>query len=112
MVGQSYVRNFKSRDFDAVLIENEIQFLARRSTRVGGQTVNIRSVVINFGRRRKAGLLLTSFLEQWLPELESIQAFHTAQKHHGGSGAVYVLIRKSERQRIANSERHATRRGA
>jgi hypothetical protein len=34
-----------------------------------------------------------------------VQAFHSAQPRHGGTGAVYVLLRKSERQKQLNRER-------
>lgn len=71
---------------------------------------NIRSVLIFFGHG-KSGRLLKSYLHQWLPELEQVQAFHTAQKHHGGSAAVYVLFRKSEQKRTENRERHASKLG-
>lgn len=75
------------------------------------QECDIRSVLIIFGRSRKPAVLIKSYLAQWLPELENVQACHTALKHHGGVGAVYVLLRKGERQRIENSERHAARLG-
>ncbi len=71
---------------------------------------NLRSLLITFGRG-KQGLLLKSYLAQWLVELEQVQVFHTALKHHGGVGAVYVLLRKSEAKRQQNRERHAARLG-
>ncbi|WP_370249406.1 DNA endonuclease SmrA [Thalassolituus sp.] len=43
--------------------------------------------------------VLKSYLVFWLEELEDVQAFHTAQTHHGGAGAFYVLLRKSERKK-------------
>ncbi|MGR9114126.1 MAG: DNA endonuclease SmrA [Gammaproteobacteria bacterium] len=75
------------------------------------QECNIRSVLITFGPGSNGGALLKSFLAQWLPELEQVQACHTALKHHGGIAAVYVLLRKSEWQRQENRERHAARLG-
>ncbi|MGR9044976.1 MAG: DNA endonuclease SmrA [Gammaproteobacteria bacterium] len=75
------------------------------------QECNIRSVLITFGRGRNSGALLKSYLAQWLPELEQVQACHTALKHHGGIASVYVLLRKSEWQRLENRERHAARLG-
>ena len=38
-------------------------------------------------------------------ELEIVQAFHSAQPQHGGTGAAYVLIRKSEEQKRENREK-------
>jgi hypothetical protein len=34
-----------------------------------------------------------------------VQAFHSAQPQHGGTGAVYVLLRKSEEKKQENRER-------
>lgn len=75
------------------------------------QECNIRNVLITVGRGQKGGTLLKSYLAQWLPELDQVQACHTALKHHGGMAAVYVLLRKSEWQRLENRERHAARLG-
>lgn len=72
-------------------------------------SADIRSVTIAFGRG-KGSLLIKSYLSQWLPELAAVQAFHSAQKHHGGNAVIYLLLRKSEQQRILNGERHAARR--
>lgn len=63
---------------------------------------DIRSVLILPGkgdRNVKDPALLKSYLVHWLEELDDVQAFHTAQPHHGGSGAFYVLLRKSERKK-------------
>ncbi|ASP38135.1 DNA endonuclease SmrA [Bacterioplanes sanyensis] len=49
--------------------------------------------------------LLKSYLVHWLPQLDDVQAFHTAQLHHGGSGAFYVLLRKSDRKKQEARER-------
>ncbi len=46
------------------------------------------------GRERQA--VLKSCIAHWLPQLEPILAFHTAQKQHGGYGATYILVKKSE----------------
>lgn len=63
---------------------------------------DIRSVLILPGkgdRNINDPAVLKSFLVHWLEELDEVQAFHTAQPHHGGSGAFYVLLRKSERKK-------------
>lgn len=51
--------------------------------------------------------ILKSYLVHWLEDLDDVQAFHTAQKHHGGSGAFYVLLRKSERKKQEARERYS-----
>lgn len=75
------------------------------------QDCNIRSVLIAFGRGRHTDVQLKSYLAQWLPEMDPVQACHTALKQHGGVAAVYVLLRKSEQLRSENRERHAARLG-
>jgi DNA-nicking Smr family endonuclease len=63
---------------------------------------DIRSVLILPGKGdRNIGdpAVLKSYLVFWLEELDDVQAFHTAQPHHGGSGAVYVLLRKSDKKK-------------
>jgi DNA-nicking Smr family endonuclease len=63
---------------------------------------DIRNVLILPGkgdRNTSDPALLKSYLVHWLEDLDDVQAFHTAQPHHGGSGAFYVLLRKSERKK-------------
>lgn len=52
---------------------------------------------------------LKSYINKWLRDLDDVMAFHSAQRHHGGLGAVYVLFRKSEAARLENWERHQKR---
>lgn len=63
---------------------------------------DLRSVIIMPGKGdrniEKPGVL-KSYLVYWLEQLEDVQAFHTTQPHHGGAGAFYVLLRKSERKK-------------
>lgn len=51
--------------------------------------------------------ILKSYLVHWLEDLADVQAYHTAQKHHGGAGAFYVLLRKSERKKQEARERYS-----
>ncbi len=63
---------------------------------------DIRNVLILPGKGdRNEGdpAVLKSYLAQWLEDLDDVQAFHTAQPHHGGAGAFYVLLRKSDRKK-------------
>ncbi|MFC6669139.1 DNA endonuclease SmrA [Marinobacterium aestuariivivens] len=74
--------------------------------------LNIRSFIINHGRGRHpddATSLLRSALNQWLPHIPEVMAFHSAQPQHGGLGALYVMLRKSDAQRQANWEQHQKR---
>lgn len=72
----------------------------------------LRSVIILHGKgeRNPDGVAqLKSYLARWLPELDEVLAFHSAQKHHGGTGAVYVMVRKSDQQKQRNREMHGAR---
>lgn len=73
---------------------------------------DIRCALITHGKGegRKQPALLKSCVAHWLPQLEEVLAFHSAQKQHGGSGATYIMLRKSERKRLENLEQHQRRR--
>jgi len=49
--------------------------------------------------------ILKGCVDRWLRELEIVQAFHSAQPQHGGTGAAYVLLRKSEEKKRENREK-------
>jgi len=68
----------------------------------------IRCALITHGRgeNREKPALLKSCTNQWLQQFEEVLAFHSAQPQHGGTGATYVMLRKSEKKRIENLERH------
>jgi DNA-nicking Smr family endonuclease len=55
------------------------------------------------GRERPA--ILKSCVNHWLKQFDQVLAFHTAQKHHGGLGATYLLIKKSSVARQNTSEK-------
>ncbi|GAA5443954.1 putative DNA endonuclease SmrA [Microbulbifer sp. NBRC 101763] len=73
---------------------------------------DVRCALITHGKGegRKQPALLKSCINHWLPQLDEVLAFHSAQKQHGGMGATYLLLRKSERKRQENLERHQRRR--
>lgn len=86
---------------------DEVAGFVRQSTEL-----NIRCVMIQQGRARRPddhANQLKTYLNHWLPELEQVMAFHSAQPHHGGTGAVYVMLRKSEQARQENREKHQKR---
>lgn len=58
------------------------------------------------GEGREQPALLKSCVAHWLPQFDDILAFHSAQKHHGATGATYILLRKSERKKLENREKH------
>lgn len=74
---------------------------------------DIRSVLILHGKgeRSQPQALLKSYVSAWLPHIPEVMAIHSAERRHGGSGALYVLLRKSERKKAENRERHMRRLG-
>lgn len=66
----------------------------------------LRNLIIVHGKGREQQShpnVVRSYLARWLTE------FDEAQPHHGGSGACYVSLRKSEDAKRDNWERHAKR---
>lgn len=63
------------------------------------------------GERSTPRAQLKSHVSAWLPQLPEVMTIHSAERRHGGSGALYVLLRKSERQKAENRERHQKRLG-
>lgn len=55
--------------------------------------------------------VVRSYVAKWLMQFEEVQAYASAQPAHGGIGATYVMLRKSERARARNRERQQKRRG-
>ena len=55
--------------------------------------------------------VLKSYVAKWLKEMPEVLAYHTAQQRHGGLGAAYVLLRKSEKMKERTREEHAGKRG-
>jgi len=72
----------------------------------------LRTVMILHGKGVQGNppAFLKSYVNKWLPQMDEVLAFHSAQKHQGGVGAVYILLRKSEQQKLENKERHQGRR--
>lgn len=72
--------------------------------------LGLRSVMLIHGKGERAAdrerlAVLKGYVNVWLREMPVVQAFHSAQARHGGTGAAYVLLRKSEEQKRINRER-------
>ena len=72
--------------------------------------LGLRSVLIIHGKGeskadRERSSILKGCTDHWLRELAIVQAFHSAQPRHGGTGAVYVLLKKSEDKKRENREK-------
>lgn len=73
----------------------------------------IRCALITHGKgrqRQPQPALLKSCVAHWLPQLNSVLAFHSALKPQGGTGATYILLRKGESERQKNREKFAGKR--
>lgn len=75
--------------------------------------MDLRTVLIVHGRgeRSTPQALMKSFVASWLTQIDEVQCAHSAQRFHGGSGAVYLLLKKSKNQKSENQERHQKRLG-
>lgn len=69
----------------------------------------MRTVIILHGKgdRSARGAVLKSYLAFWLVRAPEVLAYHSAQPRHGGAGALYVLLKKSELAREHNRERYS-----
>ncbi|MGY4108817.1 DNA endonuclease SmrA [Aeromonas encheleia] len=70
---------------------------------------DIRCLLILHGKGERSSP--RSHVSAWLPQLPAVMAIHSAECRHGGSGALYVLLRTSERKQAQNRERHQQRLG-
>lgn len=68
------------------------------------QKHDIRSAMILHGKGELSDppAFLKSCVNTWLKQIPEVMAFHSAQKNQGGTGALYVLIKKSERTKQEN----------
>lgn len=76
------------------------------------QQDNLRNLLIIHGKSRhdkSHANVVRSYLFRWLQQFDAVQACCVAQPFHGGTGACYVSLRKSEQARQDNRERHAKR---
>lgn len=75
--------------------------------------MDIRTVIIVHGRGERSNpqALMKSYVASWLPQIAEVQCVHSAQRFHGGTGAVYVLLKKSNDKKAENRERHQKRLG-
>ncbi len=71
------------------------------------QTMDVRSALILHGKgeRGEQKAMIKSYTNHWLRMMTEVLAFHSAQPWHGGAGALYVLIKKSEKKKQENRER-------
>ncbi|SDL00007.1 DNA-nicking endonuclease, Smr domain [Modicisalibacter muralis] len=79
-----------------------------------GLSHDLRCLLVVHGRGKALDShanVVRSYVAKWLMQFEEVQAYASAQPAHGGIGATYVMLRKSERARARNRERQQKRRG-
>lgn len=86
---------------------DEIVSFIRRCLRMDLRTIII---VHGKGNRSTPPAMMKSYVAYWLPQIEDVQCVHSAQRFHGGTGAVYVLLRKSPNKKLETREYHQKRR--
>jgi DNA-nicking Smr family endonuclease len=67
-----------------------------------------RTLLISHGRgeRSPTPARIKSYVAHWLGQVPDLVAFHSAARHHGGTGSVYVMMKKSPEAREAAREKH------
>lgn len=91
--------------FTVAEARTEIWSFFKEAARLGLRTLLITHGK-GFGNKEKSGSgVLKGYVNRWLRDIEDVQAFHSAQPQHGGTGSVYVLLRKSEDKKRENRER-------
>ena len=80
----------------------EVFAFIREATELG-----LRNLLIVHGKGQSGAAsdrkaVLKGYVNHWLRELDVVQAFHSAQPAHGGTGSVYVLLRKSSDKKREN----------
>lgn len=67
-----------------------------------------RTVLISHGRgeRSTTPARIKSYVAHWLTQVPDAIAWHSAARHHGGSGAVYLMLKKTAEARERARERH------
>jgi len=68
---------------------------------------NVRCALVTHGKGegRLQPAKLKSCVNHWLRQFDSVLAFHTAQRRDGGMGATYVLLKKSETEKLKTAEK-------
>ncbi len=73
---------------------------------------DLRTVLIVHGkgdRGKGQKARLKNYSLQWLSDMPDVLAYHSARPHDGGAGAVYVLLKKSERAKQKNRDQFRLR---
>jgi len=69
---------------------------------------NLRTLLITHGKGVQSNppAKLKSYVNHWLRQVDIVVAFHSAQPQHGGSGSVYVLLKKPSQPNRINQAKY------
>jgi len=70
-----------------------------------------RTVIVSHGRGEKSATpaRIKSYVAAWLDQVPEVIAFHSARDNQGGTGAVYVLLKKAPAAKDENREQYGGR---
>ena len=89
----------------------ELFEFVRRAEEFGMRSVQVIHGKGENSSEQEQASIVKGCVNHWLQQFEQVQAFHSAKPQHGGTGVVYVLLRKSEQQKQLNRERFNKGRG-
>lgn len=71
------------------------------------QSLGLRNVIVIHGKGANSKPfpgVMKSLVINWLHKMPEVMAFHSAVKHQGGSGAMYLMLAKSEEMKLESKE--------
>ncbi|OOE41024.1 DNA endonuclease SmrA [Salinivibrio kushneri] len=76
------------------------------------QRMDVRTVIIVHGKGKRSNpqAMMKSYVCQWLQQISDVLCYHSALRHQGGTGALYVMIKKSQEKKLETRERHLSHR--
>lgn len=87
---------------------DEVVHFLKQSLRLEARTLLL---VHGKGHNSNPPALMKSYVAFWLKQIDEVLCAHSAQPFHGGSGAVYVMLKKNPDKKLENRERHQKRLG-
>ncbi len=72
------------------------------------ETEELRCLLITHGKghRSRPAAKIKSYVNHWLMQVEPVLAFHSAIPKHGGTGSVYVLLKKAKHLKAINQKKY------
>ncbi|GAM77864.1 hypothetical protein JCM19241_4528 [Vibrio ishigakensis] len=87
---------------------DEVVHFLKQSLRMEARTLLL---VHGKGHNSNPPALIKSYVAFWLKQIDEVLCAHSAQPFHGGSGAVYVMLKKNPEKKLENREHHQKRLG-